>query len=715
MFLHPNRLRQYVALSAITAIATLMAASPPTASAAGLLVADGGFGGVLEIKEQDVRVTINNSIAVTQIDQVFVNTENRQVEALYTFPVPREASVSNFSMWIAGKEMIGEVVEKERAREIYNSYKRQKRDPGLLEQIDFKQFEMRIFPIEAGAEQRIRIEYYQELAVDHDWATYVYPLATNVGGKPIDASVKGRFSLTVDVKSEVPIEQLKSESHADDFAIVSHKSDYAQAALELTEGDLSRDIVMAIQTKRPRTGLDVVTSQPQGEDGYFMLTLTPGEDLSRTAQPMDYLFLLDVSGSMARDDKLALSNKSVAAFVESLGADDRFDCLAFNLSPTPLFKELRGATSENIEQATLFLSQQRARGGTVLQPALTAAYAYRDDDRPLNVVLLSDGMTQAGEQAELMRLIQSRPQGVRVFCVGVGNEVNRPLLTQMATQAGGLAAFVSTEDSFSRQAQLMRQKLVRPAIQDLNVQFDGGKIYDIEPLDVGDLFYGTPLRLFGRYGSGGSVAVTLSGTVQGAAWSETVSMDLDANDKGNSEIERMWAQKRVGRLLGIERTGVGSQREEIVRLSEGFSIVSPYASMLVLENDGEYKRWKIEQRNATRIVRDRAAREDVQRRLAKMRQQSADEFKLASADNSTVDQANVASPERSPASQPQASQQPSRGVDLNFAEGGNSGGGNGGGGGAIEPVTAFLSLSAVGAAAMAERRRKRAAASGKES
>ncbi len=205
MSVHANWIRQFFVLSALTAIVTLTAASPSTASAAGLLVADGGFGGVLEIKEQDVRVTINNSIAVTQIDQVFVNTENRQVEALYTFPVPREASVSNFSMWIAGKEMIGEVVEKERAREIYNSYKRQKRDPGLLEQVDFKQFEMRIFPIPAGAEQRIRIEYYQELAVDHDWATYVYPLATNVGGKPIDTSVKGRFSLTVDVKSEVPI------------------------------------------------------------------------------------------------------------------------------------------------------------------------------------------------------------------------------------------------------------------------------------------------------------------------------------------------------------------------------------------------------------------------------------------------------------------------------------------------------------------------------
>jgi Ca-activated chloride channel family protein len=96
--------------------------------AAGLLIAEGGFGGVLEIIEHDISVTINNGVAVTEITQVFRNTENRQVEALYTFPVPKGASVSNFSMWINGQEMIGEVLEKEKAREIYNSYKQESSD-----------------------------------------------------------------------------------------------------------------------------------------------------------------------------------------------------------------------------------------------------------------------------------------------------------------------------------------------------------------------------------------------------------------------------------------------------------------------------------------------------------------------------------------------------------------------------------------------------------
>ena len=565
---------------------------------------------------------------------------------------------------------------------------------------------MRIFPIAAGAEQRVRLEYYQELDVDHDWATYVYPLATDVQGRQIDSNVQRRFSMNLDIKSEVPIKELKSESHDDDFVVVNHDPQYAQAAMELSQGKLSRDIVIAVQTKRPRTGIDCVTSRPTGEEGYFMMTLTPGDDLSETIEPMDYVFLLDVSGSMARDEKLAISRQSLVAFIDSLSPEDRFDCLAFNLAPTPLFQSLESASESNLQRASAFFNHQRARGGTVLQPALSAAYAYRDDDRPLNVVLLSDGMTNAREQAELLRLIQSRPAGVRVFCVGVGNEVNAPLLQQMATSAGGLAAFVSTQDSFSRQAQLMRQKLVRPAIENVVVEFSGGAVHDIEPTELGDLFYGTPLRLFGRYGAPGTTELTLRGTIQGSPWEQTVSMELPKQDQGNSEIERMWAHRRVSRLMADQRAGKSDRVEEIIRLCEGYSIVSPFASMLVLENDGEYKRWKIEQKNAVRIQRDRKARDEVQAKLTLMRQRSENAFEVNRGEKL------VSKPSSKPASRPSSSPKPfqpsqsprssNRGVDLDFSM--PSGGG--GGGGAIDPLTATIALGVAGASAMAARRRK---------
>jgi Ca-activated chloride channel family protein len=680
------------------------------ADAAGLLVADGGLGGVLEIKEQTVRVTINNGVAVTDVEQVFLNTENRVVEALYTFPVPKNASVANFSMWIAGKEMIGEVVEKERARQIYESYKQVRRDPGLLEQVDYKTFEMRIFPIPAGAEQRVKVTYYQELDFDHDWATYVYPLAT-VTRTGIDQRTTGKFALTLDVKSEAPIVQIESPSHRDDFVMVNHAPQYAQASLETDGGDLSRDLVIAYKIARPRTGLDLIASKRSSEDGFFQLTLTAGEELAELNQGMDYVFILDVSGSMANDGKLGLSRGSVFAFIESLGPEDRFEVITFNMAANPLFKDLRQVGEESKSEALTFLERQRAAGGTVLRPALSTAYRYQDSDRTLNVVVLSDGMTEQNEQRELLQLIQERPSGSRVFCIGVGNEVNRPLLSQLAEGAGGLAAFVSQGDDFQRQAEAFRRKLMRPAMRNIRLDFAGAAVYDVEPQTLPDLFHGSPLRVYGRYKKAGPVAVTLAADVQGAPIKQTVELKLPENDANNPEIERMWASGRVERLLAEERAaGAEKHKNEIVQLCEGFSIVSPYASFLVLENDAEYQRWKIDRRNALRIEADRAAQELVRKELARLRDQAVANLGPQPAAEATSAAtrlpANTTSTGPAPGVAPSPTElaaSPGSGNNRDLQLPSFNGGG---GGGAVDPLTGALAIALAGAAAAAARRRK---------
>src|SRR4051812_40096101 len=317
----------------------IVGSSAPPARAAGLLIADGGLGGTLGIKQHDVSVVINNGVAVTTVTQVFQNMEDRQVEALYTFPVPRGASVSNFSMWINGKEMVGEVLEKQRAREIYESYKQKRRDPGLLEQVDYRTFEMRVFPIAPRGEQKVKVVYYQELNVDHDVATYVYPLATQT--RPgANTHTTATFAINADIRSEIPITSIQSPSHKDAFAIAKHGENYVQASLEAKQGDLSRDVVLYYQIARPRTGIDVIASKHGGEDGYFAMTLTAGEELPQKDGVMDYVFVLDISGSMNDDGKLDTSRQSLGAFINALGEQDRFELLAFNVQPTPAFNGL---------------------------------------------------------------------------------------------------------------------------------------------------------------------------------------------------------------------------------------------------------------------------------------------------------------------------------------------------------------------------------------
>ncbi len=706
------------------AVLAALFASAVNGQAAGLLIADGGLGGVLEIKEQTVNVTINNGVAVTEVNQIFKNTENRQVEALYTFPIPKAASVSNFSMWINGKEMVGEVVEKQRAREIYNSYKAVRRDPGLLEQNDYKNFEMRIFPIGPGAEQRVQIAYYQELDMDHDWATYVYPLATVSRQDLANSKTTGKFAFTIDVKSEVPIVELSSPSHAKDFVVTKHSEQYQQASLESQSWDLNRDLVLSYHVARPRTGLDLLTSRQGNEDGYLCLTLTAGEELAVQNAGADYVFVLDVSGSMANDSKLVMSRNSVDAFIKTLSPQDRFEVLAFNTTPMPLFKQLSPVNPQALTEAVNFLNGQSARGSTTLRPAVETAYKYAAPDRPLNVVILSDGMTEEQERAQLLQLIGARPSGVRVFSICVGNEVNKPLMSKLAADAGGIASFISQEDDFARQAQAFQRKLMHPAAQNLKIEFQGGDVYDVEPKKLPNLFHGSPVRLYARYRQAGPARVVVSGDVNGKPFQTTTELTLPLADEANPEIERMWAWHRMQRLLG-EADAKGSRdgvTQEIVRLGEGYSIVTEYTSFLVLENDAEYQRWKIERKNSTRLERDRKKQEVLRAEFGKLREKTLSSIGPAPATgkapankstepeviyeavpdeqpaNAPANNQNVAQAPPSQTSPSAGNPRPSSGRNVDISLGG----------GALDPITACIALSGA-ATLLASRRKKRRA------
>lgn len=609
-----------VLLAALALCASIL---PPPSKAAGLLIADGGLGGVLEVKEHDVQVTINNGIAVTKVTQVFHNTEKRSVEALFTFPVPKGASVAGFSMWINGKEMLGEVVEKVRARQIYDSYKQVRRDPALLEQSDYRTFDMRIFPIGPEADQKVQLTYYQELDYEQDTATYVYPLATATR-KGADTRTTGKFSIGFDVKSAIPIVELDSPSHGQEFAVAKHSDTYWQANLEATRGSLARDVVILTRVARPLTGLDLITSRRDGDEGFFCLTITAGQEVAQKESGMDYVFVVDVSGSMADEGKLLTAKDSVGAFLNELGDSDRFEVMTFNNHPELAFHQLQPATAANKQLANDYLARQAARGGTILQPAIATAYKYASKDTPLNVVILSDGLTEPQERQTLLQQIQSRPGNTRVFCIGVGNDVNRQLLEQLAEDSGGLASFISASDNFARQAKAFRQKLVRPFATGLQLQIDGAHVFDLEPAVVPNLYFGSPIRIFGRYRGHGPAQVSLRGSVKGVELKQAAQLEFPETDLANPEINRLWACHRISSLLKeADRKGDRTiVAPEVVRLGESFSIVTEYTSFLVLENDAEYQRWRISRLNLEAARRDRAAQAQRQERLEAIRKKA---------------------------------------------------------------------------------------------
>lgn len=685
----------------IPAILSGMMFGTRSARAAGLLIADDGNGGILDITEHSVHVSINDGVAVTEVTQVFKNNTNRKVDAIYTFPIPRDASVANFSMWIDGREMIGEVLGKQQAREIYESYRRVKRDPGLLEQTNYRTFEMRVPGIGPLAEQKVRLTYYQQLEIDDDWATYAYPLQSNTQ-RAVNSRVSGKFSFDLEARSEISIAEMESPSHAKRLNVVRHDEHFREAKIVTDGADLNRDVVVNFHLARPRTGIDMIASRQGGEDGYFCLTLATGQDLPAKPTGMDYVLLLDVSGSMNDDSKIDLARSSLDAFIRTLGRDDRFELLTFNAEPAALFRQLAPVNDANLKRGSDFLASREAHGGTLLGPAMVAGYQYADPTRPLNVVILSDGLTEQDERPALTQLIEQRPVNSRVFCIGVGNDIDRDMLEQLADESGGVCAFVSEQADFTRQAEAFHRKLIRPVMTDLKFDFSGIKVYDMEPPAPAVLYRGSPLRIYGRYQASGPGRLAFHARLGDQSIDQTVALDFPSGEEANPQIERMWAWRKLNRLLNGPGGSSETAIDEVVRLGEAYSIASEYTSFIVLENDAGYARWKIAQRNAFRLTRDREAEKSLATEILSMRRKLVSEIgpvsSIPALSQAPLDPASPAAavPEAKETRALEVPHGNSRDLDV---------GGPGAGAGAIDPVSGSLVLLLAGLA-LAPRSRK---------
>jgi Ca-activated chloride channel family protein len=572
----------------------------------GTLVPAGG-GAPLDIESQEVQVRIDNGIAVTTITQIFRNNRSNPLEAVYSFPVPIDASVSNFSMWINGKEVIGEVLEKQEARRIYESITRQRRDPGLLEQVSFKLFQVRVFPVPANGTQKIQIAYYQPVSYDTGYGTYVYPLEAKTKEH---SRVTGTFKLDVDLSSDIPLTNVTSPSHKNSLAVAETSKGHWRASIETRRATIDRDFVLAYEHERERTGLTLVPFRKEGEDGTFMLLLTAGRELERVSTCVNYTFLLDVSGSMGDEHKLDHAVRMIEGLLPGLGPEDRFNVVTFNISPGFLFKNGPVVADEkHRREAIEFLRSQTARGGTELLPALEAVAGQQQENMANVLVLLSDGDAADGDDHSRFQRLLGSKGGLRIFSIGVGNEVNRPLLNTLALSTGGLCDFISTQDDVERKTALVRTKLVHQVAENLEVKVEGVKVYEVSPSRFPNLFRGQQVAAYGRYRGSGRAKVVVSGTIGGQKKSLELEAEFPQDDRTHPEVRRMWAWKRTDDLLQeIRSQGESPSRvREVVKLGKDYSIVTPYTSFLVLESDEQFKQFGIEQRNARLIQEDRVA------------------------------------------------------------------------------------------------------------
>ena len=536
----------------------------------------------LSVKYHNVQVTIKDQVAQTRVDQVFVNDTDRELEGTYIFPLPDDAAISGFSMFIDGKKLEGALLTREEARRIYEETVSRKHDPALLEYVGRGAFQARVYPIPAHAERRIQIEYTQALAMDGGLVRYVYPLSTEkLSPKPLQ-----QLAIDVSISGRQAIKAIYSSSH--DVA-VSRQGDYsALASYEASNVRPDRDFVLYFGVAQSEIGANLLTYRQGNDDGYFMLLVSPSVevDASKVAAK-DIILVLDVSGSM-QGEKLAQAKGALRFVLERLNPDDRFALITFNTSINRFREGLLGARDR--EAALRFVDGISAGGSTNINDALLESLKGVDPERPTVLIFLTDGLPTTGvtDAARIVdNVARSAPRSVRLFSFGVGYDVNTTLLDTLAANQRGASAYVKPAENLEDAVSGFYARISKPVLTDIALDFGSVRVGDLYPAPLPDIFVGSQLVLVGRYRSNGATTITLKGTVNGQPQQFSYgNVSFPAQTGGDTAfIARLWATRRVGYLLTQIKLN-GSNKElvdEIVSLSTRYGIITPYTSFLVDE------------------------------------------------------------------------------------------------------------------------------------
>jgi Ca-activated chloride channel family protein len=585
--------------------------SEPGSGAMLALVAPGRTGPPVEVplplRHTDVRAVVTGYISAVDVTQQFENPYDEKIEAVYLFPLPEKAAVNEFVMTIGERKIRGILREKEEAQRIYEDARAQGLRASLLVQHRPNIFEQKVANIEPGKRIDVNIRYFHTLAYEDGWYSFVFP--TVVGPRynpqgstnPVVALPREDFRnlttgtavrylrpsersahdlrLSVDLDAGVAIEELTA-SHE----IATRRDGESHAHVALAGGSTipNRDFVLKFRVAGDTIKSNLLTyTDARTQQGYFtLLVYPPAAPTASRRQNVEMVFVVDTSGSMS-GQPLAQARAAIDAALDRLERGDTFQVMNFSTSVRQFASRPLPASYENIELARDYVNRLGSEGGTEMLSGIRAALGFpRDPERTRFVTFLTDGYI--GNEAEILGEVQRTIGATRIFSFGVGNSVNRYLLDGLATEGRGAAAYLALNDSASAVMEYYFDRISRPALSDVAIDWGGLAVSDVYPARLPDLFAGRPIIVTGKFaGAVGDVRV------RGRLGAEPVAFDIGAaRDSQQPALRSLWARLRIEDLARRQNWAgdPGGDLAQAIRATAlEYSLMSAYTSFVAVD------------------------------------------------------------------------------------------------------------------------------------
>jgi Ca-activated chloride channel homolog len=554
----------------------------------------------LPLKSTRVDIRVAGVIADVRVRQIYRNEGETPLEARYLFPASTRAAVHAMRMRVGERVVVAEIREKKTARVAYETARQEGRSASLLEQHRANVLQMSVANVLPGDEIEIDLGY-TELVVPVDGVyRYVHPAVvgpryngaagseshraeTWVAQPTLRADVPARHSMAIaaEVESPVPVQELASPTHrAEPQGVGSRR---ARIELPAAAEHADRDFVLEYRLAGRDIASGVLLHEGDGENHFLALIEPPARAASGAIVPREYVFVLDVSGSM-HGFPLATAKTLLRSLVSNLRPTDTFNIIPFAGGHSLLAPRSLPATRENIEAALAFINAQQGRGSTELLAALRRALALPAEvDRARSFVIVTDGYVTVEKAA--FDLVRDNLGDANVFAFGIGSSVNRLLVEGLARAGRGESFIVLDREQAAIEAERFRSYIEAPLLTRIRIDFRGFDVYDVDPPQVPDLFARRPIVVSGKFRGKPGGAIEIHGFTSTGAYSTSIDVAASVLQDGQSKaLAHLWARNRIATLGDYRQlTHDSTAATEITALGLKYGLLTDYTSFVAVD------------------------------------------------------------------------------------------------------------------------------------
>lgn len=547
-------------------------------------------------------VNIAGIIADVKVRQVYKNDGEKSIEALYVFPGSTRSAVYGMQMQIGNRRILAKIQEKNAARKTYDKAKKEGRSASLLEQKRPNVFQMSVANILPGDTITVELSYTEVLEQEGGIYSFVYPtvVGPRYGGEVLPAlsaatswvensflpkgeKVPYTFDLKLCLNTGVPIQQVQSPSHKIQLDFKGKAA--AEVHLDPTEATGgNRDFILNYQLAGHQIQDGTLLWQGEKENFFLTLLQAPQRPSPATLVPREYIFLLDVSGSM-RGYPLELATGVLKDLFTTLNPQDRFNILFFEGSARFLSETSLAATPANLNKALSMLKQQRGGGRTNMLQAIEKAMSVKKlEGYSRSFAIVTDGYVAVEDR--IFDYISTSLGDANFFALGIGMSVNRHLIEGIA-HAGMSESFVATlEENSQSIAGKFKQYIQSPVLTDIKVSFKGMETYDVIPKRIPDLMAERPIMVFGKYRGPAKGHLQIEGNQAGKKYSRKVQIRSNKTSVSNSALPYLWARHKIKMLDDyslISRGKITATQTETTQLGLEYGLLTRYTSFVAVD------------------------------------------------------------------------------------------------------------------------------------